>query len=213
MSTKIFRGLLKDNSNEENDEIKIKGKFRIYLGNELYAKGKNKWTRYFASSVMLHVAQHRDPFYSARYMAGMSFNYTARAGGDTSTPTDPNMSDLVSKIDIAPNTQSRIAIRSDDLTSYQSKFTFTWNPDVIPAQTIGEFGIYLFLTDDTWTSPYEKPNFQTYLAYADHYIATLLPNADVRLAARISSADGDFDPIDYTGEESIVLEWYVTIKF
>ena len=141
---------------------------------------------------------------------GLSRDYTARAGNDTSTPTSPDMSDLVSKIDIAPDTQNRTIFKSAGYSEYLSRHKFVWNPATIPAQTIGEFGVYLFLTDDSWESPYENPSYAT--APDDVSLAPLL-NADVRLGARISSADGDFDPINYTSEEALILEWYVTIRF
>jgi len=205
--------MLKNNDNEEIIEANIKGEFKIYLGNKLHAKGKNKWTRYFASSLATFVAQFRDGFNATEYLLGLSYNYTARAGKDTSTPTDPNMLDIVDKIDIAPDTQSNAAIKSSDYTKYQVKKTFVWNPGTIPPQIIGEFGVYLFLTDDSWSSPTEKPGFSTIIPYGDKSAAIPLLNADTRLGARISSGDGDFDPIDYSSEESIILEWFVTIKF
>jgi len=203
---------------KEEYETKIEGKFKIYLGNKLYAKGKNKWTRYFASSLVEFVILNRSP--SLYHLSGsispvtsrsngLSGAYTARAGNDTSTPSSPDMTDLVSKIDIAPDTQSVVIFKSSGYTEYKSRHKFMWNAGTIPAQTIGEFGVYLLLTDDSWESPYENPSFGT--LYERN--TTPLLNAGVRLGARISSADGDFDPIYYDSSEALILEWYVTIKF
>jgi len=202
---------------KEEYEAKIEGKFKIYLGNELYAKGKNKWTRYFVSSIVEAFITSSKLVYSSSavtsgvpfYAVGLSRSYTARAGNDTSTPTSPDMSDLVSKIDIAPDTQSRVLFKSSGYSEYSSRHKFVWNAGTIPAQTIGEFGVYLYLTDDSWESPVENPNFGT-LSYRD---VIPIDNPALRLGARISSADGDFNPIDYDSSEALMLEWYVTIRF
>lgn len=199
---------------KEEYEAKIKGKFKIYLGDKLYAKGKNKWTRYFVSSLVEFVIDPQVSYSPGTVYkggtAGLSRSYTARAGNDTSTSTSPDMSDLVSKIDIAPDTQNRVLFKSSGYSEYESRHKFTWNPGTIPAQTIGEFGVYLYLTDDSWESPAENPSFYTYWA-----IGNMIPisNANTRLGARISSADGDFDPINYDSSEALILEWYVTIRF
>jgi len=192
---------------KEEYEAKIIGKFKIYLGNKLYAKGKNKWTRYFVSSLVQIVA---NPGIWGRYENCtthlISYNYTARAGNDTTTPTSPDMTDLVSKIDIAPDTQNIVLFKEADYTKYQSRHKFSWGAGTIPAQIIGEFGVYLYLSDDSWTSPNET--FPVANNTSCPYI-----NPAVRLGARISSGDGDFDPIDYDSSEALIFEWYVTIKF
>jgi len=204
---------------EEEYEAKIIGKFKIYLGDELYAKGKNKWTRYFVSSIiqtiltsLKSVGAHCNTHTGCS--RGFSGSYTARAGNDTSTPSNPDMADLVSKIDIAPNTKNVVLFKSSGYTEYKSRHKFVWNAGTIPAQIIGEFGVYLYLSDDSWESPAVNPNFGTFIGYSN-YTHTAVPwdNAGVRLGARISSADGDFDPIDYDSSEALILEWYVTIKF
>jgi len=206
---------------EEMNNIKMIGKFKIYLGDELYAKGKNKWTRYFASSIVealitvSKVVYHISGFESNMHLCarGLSASYTARAGNDTSTPTSPNMTDLVSKIDIAPDTKSVALFKSSGYFEFESRHKFVWNAGTIPAQTIGEFGVYLLLTDDSWSSPAENPNFGTqWHSYQKRQIIPI-DNASLRLGARISSADDDFYPIDYTSEEALILEWYVTIRF
>jgi len=201
---------------KEEYEAKIEGKFKIYLGDELYAKGKNKWTRYFASSIIEFVITASvcsscgtNNYYNL-YTRGLSYSYTARAGNDTSTPTSPDMSDLVSKIDIAPDTQNRVLFKSAGYSEYLSRHKFQWNPGTIPAQTIGELGVYLYLTNDGWSSPAENPSFGY---VSDPYDTMPISNPALRLGARISSADDDFYPINYTSEEALILEWYVTIRF
>ena len=208
MRTKI------DERIKEEYEIKIKGKFKIFLGNELYAKGKNKWTRFFPSSLVEFVAT---PFIGGMYAGagsytiyarGLSNGHTARAGNDTTTPTSPDMTDLISKIDIAPDTKNVVIFKSSGYTEYKSRHKYSWNPGTIPAQTIGEFGIYLWLSDDSWESPQENT-----LLYSDTYTQNVTRNPALRLGARISSGDGDFDPIYYDSSEALILEWWVTIKF
>jgi len=206
---------------KEEYEAEIKGKFKIYLGNKLYAKGKNMWTRYFASSLVEFVILSTSPllsssgeYYGATNMRtrGLSGG-GAKAGNDTTTPTTPDMTDLANKIDISPSTSRRVILKSSDYKEYKAKFENSWNPGVIPPQTIGEFGIYFSLTDDSWESPYNNPSFGSFLGGVfDGYSWPLLQRGS-RLGARIASADGAFDPIDYTSEEALILEWYVTIKF
>ena len=211
---------------KEEYEAKITGKFKIKIGNKTVAKGKNKWTRYFASSIVefvitpLTLVRSMDDYsdYNWVCVRGLSRGCTAKAGNDTSTPTSPDTSELVSKIDIAPDTQNVVIFKESDYTEYSSRHTFTWNPGTIPPQTIGEFGVYLLLTSDAWTSPAENPSFARFFGGC---VATGRSGPDImpisspasRLGARISSGDGDFDPIDYTSEEALILEWYVVIKF
>ena len=213
MRTKI------DDRIKEEYEAKIEGKFKIYLGDELYAKGKNKWTRYFVSSLVefvitTNVQVSGEDYYTVDHCtSGLSRNYTARAGNDTSTPTSPDMTDLVSKIDIAPDTKSVVLFKSSGYTEYKSRHKFVWNPGTIPPQTIGEFGVYLYLTDDSWSSPAENPNFNSREVSPGYVFRIPISNPALRLGARISSGDGYFYPINYTSEEALILEWYVTIKF
>ena len=204
---------------KEEYEAKIEGKFKIYIGDELYAKGKNKWTRYFASSlvqVVINTSRCGGCQYPPCKMEAyyMSRQYTARAGNDTSTPTSPDMTDSVSKIDIAPDTQNRALFKSSGYSEYSSRHKFMWNAGTIPAQTIGEFGVYLYLTDDSWSSPAENPSFgsASEIPYWKVY-AIPIDNPASRLGARISSGDEDFDPIYYDSSEALILEWYVTIRF
>jgi len=208
---------------KEEYEAKIEGKFKIYLGNKLYAKGKNKWTRYFPSSLVQQITNTNRLVGTDNVVCKAEIRlpphiYSARAGNDTTTPTSPDMTDLVSKIDIAPDTKNIVLFKSSGYTEYKSRHKFMWNAGTIPAQTIGEFGVYLYLSDDGWTSPLDNPSLWTTSSYTDSdgktvYVITPYRSAGTRLGARISSADGDFDPIDYTSEEALIFEWYVTIKF
>jgi len=203
MRTKI------DERIEEEYEAKIKGEFKIYLGDELYAKGKNKWTRFLPSTIVQFVYNTRTGTPGGgTNLTGISGNHTARAGNDTTTPTSPDMTDLISKIDIAPDTRNVVIFKSSGYTEYKSRHKYSWNPGTIPAQTIGEFGIYLWLSDDSWESPQENT-----LLYSDTYTQNVTRNPALRLGARISSGDGDFDPIYYDSSEALILEWWVTIKF
>jgi len=206
-----------DDRIEDEYKAKIKGKFKIFLGDELYAKGKNKWTRFFMSSIVefMHhnhcLAQANVSGDVTVYAPGLSYRHTARVGTDETTPTTPNMSDLVSKVDIAPNTKSVVIFKEPDYSKYSSRHRYSWNPGKIPPQTIGEFGIYLFLAGDSWSSPEENRRFCGWFDNSGGYAP--IENPGTRLGARISSGDGDFDPIDYTSEEALILECYVTIIF
>ena len=200
---------------KEEYEAKITGKFKIKIGNKTVAKGKNMWTRYFVSSL---VQALYDSFayvdcgrkYTKEIARLMSYSHTARVGTDTSTPSSPDMADLVSKIDIAPDTKAIVIFKELDYSEYRSRHKYLWNPGTIPAQTIGEFGVYLYLSDDSWNSPQEN----TQLYYINQ-VDLIVPyvNPALRLGARVSSGDGDFDPIDYDSSRALIFEWYVTIKF
>jgi len=195
-------------------KVRIRGEYAIKLDDRIVAKGRNKWTRYFVSSLCEVMVTDRKRITgssgpSPRFIgaAGLSYRYTARAGSDTSTRTSYDMTDLVSKLDYEPDTKNRVLFKDANYSNYRVRFKFTWNPGTIPAGIIGEFGVYLWLTDDAWTSPAENANFGWY----GNYRALAVDNPTLRLAARISSADGHFSPIDYDGQESVTLEWYVTV--
>lgn len=194
------------------EKIKIEGRFRIMLGDEVVSEGKNKWIRYLPSSFVQVVAGGLTPEVGSRNnVRCFSSGVTARAGSDTSTPTTPNMTDLASKLDYEPNNISRVLERSFGYQSYTNRTKFIWNPGTIPESIIGEFGVYLTLSDDSWESPIEDPT-PWYQSYEQNSIwFTWTP--DLRLAMRVSSADGDFSPISYSSLEPLSLEWYVTIKF
>lgn len=200
------------------EEIKIRGKFKIKVGNKLVAKGKNKWTRYFASTIGIGVySAEKEVYYESGiatgrtiWIRGMSYGYTSRVGSDVSTPTNPfTTSDLASKIDVAPSTQSRLATKSSSYGNYQVRFKFVWEAGALPETTIGEFGVYLYLNDDSWSTPQTNTSFGS----GNYDWVSFVENGASRLAARVSAADGDFDSFYYDSLESLYFEWYVTIVF
>jgi len=194
------------------EKIKIEGRFKVKVGEEVVAEGKNKWTRFLPSSLVQIAILAQGAMLYGNGITGLAQGVTARAGTDVSTTTTPDMTDLVSKLDYAPDTISRILERGLGYSTYTTEMKFIWNPGTIPASTIGELGVYLSLSDDSWESLIENPNPDDKLPTAT-YIICCVWNPDLRLAVRVSSADGDFEPIDYSSFEPLILEWYVTIKF
>jgi len=196
------------------EKIKIEGRFKVEVGDEVVAEGRNKWTRYLPSSIVQVVAGGQSSGTgSYDRFACFSRNATARAGTDTTTPTTPTMTDLASKLNYAPNNISRVLERESGYQSYTNRIKFVWNAGTIPAATIGEFGVYLTLDDDSWSSPYNNPNPRAVYTEIGYYVIFFTFTYGLRLAMRVSVADGDFDPISYSSLEPLSLEWYVTIKF
>ena len=202
---------------KEIEELYIGGRFKVKIGNKVVAKGRNKWTRYFASTIVEHVT-HASVELSG--FAGVhddeirciAYYIDARVGRDTTTPTDPSMEDLVQKEDVAPSSRTRVIEKYKALTEYRATYLFEWDTGVLPSMTIGEFGVYGLVGDDSWSSPETNPNHYTVLEYARPYYVTLALNAGKRLMARMSSGDRDFDPIDYDNTKVLKLEWAVIVS-
>jgi len=203
---------------KEIEELCIGGWFKVKVGNKVVAKGRNKWTRYFATTIVEHVIGTQVTHGSSSgtlkcAIYGIAWGIDARVGRDTTTPTDPSMTDIVQKEDVAPSSKTRVIDKYSGLTEYKATYIFEWNTGVLPSMTIGEFGVYGFVGDDSWSSPATNPNPYTEFerwGYWKNVIRTW--NASKRLIARISSGDGDFDPIDYDNTKVLKLEWAVIVR-
>jgi len=198
------------------EEAYVEGRFKVKVGNKVVAKGRNKWTRYFASTIVehfMHSEVHHG--YTAGYhnpeIFGIAYYMDARVGRDTTTPTDPSMTDLVQKEDVAPSSKSRILEKDEFMTEYKAEYIFQWDTGVLPNMTIGEFGVYGLLGSDEWSSPQTNPNPYTHIDGTVYRVFEAW-NASKRLMARISSGDGDFDPIDYNNTKVLKLEWAVIVR-
>ena len=197
------------------EEAYMEGRFKVKVGNKVVAKGRNKWTRYFATTIVEHVigtsVSHEScPGTSCTgHIYGIAHYMDARVGRDTTTPTDPSMTDIVQKEDVAPSSKTRVMDKYSGLTEYKATYIFEWNTGVLPNMTIGEFGVYGLAGDDSWSSPATNPNPYTYYGGFKVFRAW---NADKRLIARISSGDGDFEPIDYDNTKVLKLEWAVIVR-
>ena len=201
---------------EDEYEAKIKGEFKIYLGNKLYTKGKNTWTALFCESLCAALLPNGDTnnYTADTTLRFASYRMDARVGTDTSTPTEPTMSDLVSKVDTPPDSKVRRLIYSSSEGLYITEFVFSWNAGTLPDMTIGEFGVYLYIVPIIRDGTFENfTNIWYYWVAPGNFPSYGWAIPQLKLAARVSSADGDFDPIDYTSEEALIFEWYVTIKF
>ena len=86
---------------------------------------------------------------------------------------------------------------------YVAEYVFTWDSGVLPDTEIGELGVYLNLSDDSWESP---------LVNANTVPGGLTPSpysgAGNRLGARIASADDAFSPFYLYGSvEPLTFIW------
>jgi len=202
---------------ENFTKIKIGSIAEIFKGDELIAKCKNKWTRYFMSSIIVYIGNQCVSLVGSYYMkCGMADGATARIGIDEYTSTNPDMSDLVNKIDIAPNSLTRRLIKEPDYSLYIAEFIFIWNagtlPDIYEGATaegdidgkVGEFGVYLKTDNDNWTTGLLNP-CRIHTA-SSPYIP--LGNPGVRLASRIASADDAFDAFEFYGSiDPLTFKW------
>jgi len=206
---------------ENYSKIKIGGIAEIIYGDNI-VKCKNKWTRYFMSSIVVFIANacHHNYGYNTFNVQGMGGHATARVGTDTTTQTTPDMSDLVNRIDVAPDSVTRRAMKEPDYTLYTAEFIFTWNagtlPNIYEGATgenevdgeIGELGVFLTCENDDWSSGLLNPNRQS--GMGDDRIP--IGGAGVRLASRIASADGAFDAFEHMGStEPLTFKWIFRI--
>jgi len=206
---------------ENYTKIKIGGLAEIYKGDELISKCKNKFTRYLMSSIVVFIANGAynvsTDSHGTCYTRGMAYGVTARIGTDTHTPTNPNMSDLVNKVDVASNSVTRRLIKEPDYTLYIAEFVFIWNVGTLPNiyigapgdgsidGKVGEFGVYLYTDNDDWSSGLLNPVRVTSIP---SYSYAPLGGAGVRLASRIASADGAFDAFEFYGSiDPLTFKW------
>jgi len=219
-SIKIKAKSISEKMDENFTKIKIGGVAEIIHGDEVI-RCKNKWTRYFMSSIIVFIAN--DFTYlgklNMRYeiACGMSYKLTSRIGTNESVATTPDMTDLVSKIDIAPNSITRRLIKEPDYTLYIAEFVFTWDAGTLPNiyiggevdGKVGEFGVYLWLDDDSWTTGLLNPARGSYEYVQDYAVYEIpLGGATQLLASRIASADGAFDPFEFYGSiDPLTFKW------
>ena len=184
--------------------MKIRGKFVVKIDDEIVAEAYNRWTRWFVGELtyVLTAGSYAAPM--NRPCNGISRDSTIRAGTDTTTPTSLDMTDLVSKIDTAPNSFSVSCVKTSDYSRYYTQYVAIWQPYVLPSTTIGEIGVYGYLINETsLTSPAVNPG---YLSKPDLGQAT-------RLIARVSSADGVFSPINYSNDSILRVEYYFEVRW
>ena len=184
--------------------MKIRGKFVVKIDDEIVAEAYNRWTRHFVGELtyVLIAGIYYTP--DDTTSNGISRNSTVRVGTDTTTPTSLDMTDLVSKIDTAPNSFSISCVKTPDYSRYYTQYIAIWQPYVLPSATIGEIGVYGTLINETsLTSPSVNPG------YLDKYNL----GQGGRLIARVSSADGTFNPINYSNDNILRVEYYFEIRW
>lgn len=211
---------------ENFTKIKIGGTAEIIYKDNVI-RCRNKFTRYLMSTIVVFICNGNVNVGGASGWvshvktapAGMSYSLTARIGTDTSTYTSPNMSDLVSKVDKAPNSITRRAIKEPDYTLYIAEFVFTWNagtlPNIYEGATgeneidgkVGEFGVYLLTDNDDWQTGLLNPARGEQYS-REYYIVFPFRHRGLRLCSRIASRDGAFDPFEFYGSiDPLTFKW------
>ena len=209
------------NLEENYTKIKISGIAKI-IYNKNVITCRNKFTRYLMSSIIVFIANKEATAcstvakYGAAYVSGMSHGVTARIGINTSTPSSPDMSDLVNKVDVAPDSITRRLIKEPDYSLYIAEFVFTWNagtlPDIYIGATaegdidgkVGEFGVYLFTDSDDWSSGSLNPSRGS----KSGDVLIPIGGGATRLASRIASADDAFDAFEFYGSiDPLTFKW------
>jgi len=208
---------------EEFSKIKINSIGEIYIGENKIAKCRNKWTRYFMSVILLAICNGtrkvEEAFARYRYQS-IGNGATCRIGIDTTTSTTPSMSDLVNKVDVAPDSITRRLIKEPDYTLYIAEFVFAWNagtlPDIYEGATaegdidgrVGEFGVYLETDNDDWETGITNPNRYTIIYAGTECQVRIGNDSAVRLASRIASADDAFDAFEFYGSiDPLTFKW------
>jgi len=183
--------------------MKLRGRYDVYVGDELVVSAKNKFTRWFVGEVTLALTATSYSSSSGYSSRGLFFNSTCRVGtGSDSTTID--MTDLVSKINIAPNSFTVYCVKTSNYTKYTVQVIAIWNPYVLPTATIQEIGIYGTTLDETsLTSPSVNPSG----------IAKYNLGQATRLLSRISTGDGSMSTINYSNDRIFRVEWYFEVKF
>ena len=225
---KIKAKKIDDRIAENYSKIKISGIAEIIYGDNVI-RCRNKFTRYLMSSIVVFIANQRahDGNVSnlgvgyGDHAKGMAWGATARIGTDVSTPSSPDMSDLVSKVDTAPNSVTRRLIKEPDYSLYIAEFVFVWNAGTLPNiyigapgdgsidGKVGEFGVYLRTDNDDWSSGILNPARASggVIPYSTVWEMPV-GGAGVRLASRIASADGAFDAFEFYGSiDPLTFKW------
>jgi len=184
--------------------MKIRGKFVVKIDDEIVAEAYNRWTRHFVGELTYFLAAGCVRADTDRNSYGIAVGSTVRVGTDTTTSTSLDMTDLVSKINIAPNSMSVGCVKTSDYKRYYVQYIAIWQPYVLPSTTIGEIGVYGTLLDETrLSSPAVNPG-----CFYKHYLGQ-----GSRLIARVSSADGVFSPINYSNDSILRVEYYFEIRW
>ena len=225
---KIKAKKIDERISENFSKIKLSGTAEIIYEDNVI-KCKNKFTRYLMSSILVFIA-NANPQVSTSMdgvekttVLGMSYGVTARIGTNTSTYTSPDMSDLVDKVDVAPDSITRRAIKESDYTLYIAEFVFMWNagtlPNIYEGATgeneidgkVGEFGVYLRTDNDDWQTGVLNPSRGSrYSLNIGGWVRAMFSGkgGDVRLASRIASRDGAFDAFEFYGSvDPLTFKW------
>jgi len=193
---------------ENFTKIKIGGEAEIISGNTVI-QCTNKFTRYLMSTILVAICNsykyaYVDATYQTLAYHTLASLFDSRVGRDTSTPTNPDMSDLVDKEDVAPSSKTRKLIRDEEMWLFMVEFTFRWDAGVLPDMTIGELGVYLRTDNDDWTSGLVNPERFT-TSGAQIFIGS---GSGKRLCSRIASADGAFDAFEFYGSiDPLTFKW------
>lgn len=136
---------------------------------------------------------------------GSLFNYQDTGGAkiylgtDTTTPTTPDMSSLVSPIGTSPGTAPNSMTGTYTNPSngvYDVTYIAQWNPGTVLG-TVGEIALYLHCADSFDTS----------------FAAWYVPTGAIRMASRLSVADGTLTSFTIDDTKPLTVTWTIEVSW
>jgi len=118
-------------------------------------------------------------------------------GSDTSTPTTPTMSNLVSPLGVAPSSKTISTKDGSGDGIWEATYIATWDAGTVSG-TVGELGLFMRAPD--------KTTFQWRVEGGDY-------TPPVVMVSRLSSADGDFTEFTIDETKPLTVDWKVRFSF
>jgi len=185
--------------NTLGDRIIIEDEVLVYEGKRLLFKSKGHIVNQGLIGIKdlwcMNAHQNVSGYYENVPSNQWGTRGTIRVGTGTGVTT-ATMTALVSENATAPSSHSG-AITNPDILTYRVAWVATWNAGVLPAITLTEMGLklYLYATD-----------------YSFGATGSGTPTAN-RFASRLSSSDGDFTAFVVNPAVPLTVEWRLTFSF
>lgn len=184
-----------------NDCINLGGQVTIYQedddGNRTYIC-KNK-QNHFTNAMIKGMCSFLLGSYLYTSFGGVTYtcntNPKMYLGTDLLTPTNASVTELISKINVAPTITNVENLQMDN-DNFNYKITSTWQHGSISG-TIGELGLYL--------NPFTDVNINWYRSGSYTY--------PVALCARYAVADGNMESFEIDTSKSLVIQWNIGVNY
>lgn len=180
-----------------DETIKINGIVDINNGDNKFESSNhmlnNGFKAIFGILLLTYVSRFTGYPYNRTCSVQFPINsWYIRVGTDTTTITTPTMSGLTSLIDIAPSMKQVIVTDGTDTGHYKITYRCIWDAGTISG-TIGELGLYMRAGEQ----------ISQWSAYGNNVVIA----ADVKMIARLSSADGLVSPIIIDETKPLIIDW------